>query len=300
MVTTRLPDAAAGSAEGPAAAPERPVLVPATGDDPGGVLRLAADIARSRDRQLVVLLPLTLARHVPLTRPGTADAGAEVRQLVEQADLDEPEDPAVHGLVGVGRSRAAVVRRAVGEHGVEVIVVEDGPSSPVDALRGAGLPSVDCDVVAATRGEAFGDVASILVPVAGGPHSGLAVDVALAIARAHGAWIDLLHVVEPDPDDGTVARAERYLEAGVRRMGSFSDVDTWTLEADDVTTAVAEQSRYYGLTVIGAPRKGRLREFVFGSTTGEVCERAEGTVLTVRSSPGNESWLDRWLPGPGW
>lgn len=55
-------------------------------------------------------------------------------------------------------------------------------------------------------------VSSILIAVAGGPHSGAAVETARALVVDHDAWIDPLHVVEPDASDERQVQARRYLE----------------------------------------------------------------------------------------
>ena len=56
------------------------------------------------------------------------------------------------------------------------------------------------------------------------------------------------------------------------------------LEADDVAEAIIEQSNYYPLTVLGAPTKGRLRQFVLGSTTQDIRADAQSVVLVGRNN----------------
>ncbi|ERG99100.1 MAG: universal stress protein family [Haloquadratum sp. J07HQX50] len=94
-------------------------------------------------------------------------------------------------------------------------------------------------------------VSSILVAVAGGPHSGAAVETARALAVDHDAWIDLLHVVEPDASDERQAQARQYLEESQQRLQGFDRHDTWLLEADDVVDATAEQSAYDDVNWVG-------------------------------------------------
>jgi nucleotide-binding universal stress UspA family protein len=125
---------------------------------------------------------------------------------------------------------------------------------------------------------------SILLPVAGGPHSGLATDVARQIAAECEAWVDVLHVV---PETATARQRQRgrgYLETARQRLTRPEQTTTRLLEADDVADAIVEQSAYYELTVIGAPTTGRLRRFIFGSTNRRIRGSARSVVLSARAS----------------
>ena len=125
-------------------------------------------------------------------------------------------------------------------------------------------------------------VASILVPIAGGRHSQLAVEAARAIAAANDAAIDLFHVVETG---GTASRerGEQILATAATALGEFDNVDTWLYEADSAADAIIEQSTYYDLTVMGAPTVGPLERFVFGSTSTDVQQDADSPVVVAHA-----------------
>jgi len=133
------------------------------------------------------------------------------------------------------------------------------------------------------RGEAD-RIASILVPVAGGDHSQLALESAVAIARANDAAVDLFHVLEADTDE---ARAEgRQLLDAVESSIAPDErdrVDTWLYETPGAAEAITEQSEYYDLTVMGAPTDSPLKRFVFGSTSKQVQREAESPVIVAHS-----------------
>lgn len=196
-----------------------------------------------------------------------------------------PETP-LEGVVRVGRNAVKNIASAADEHGVSTIVTSEIDressiipvfGSDVDRLRA----NTSCRLVVATTTEHRTDVSSILVPIAGGPHSEKAVEVARALAKRHDAWIDLLHVVEPDSTPEQRNEAQQYVEAGSEQLDDFDNWDTWILEADSVTDAIIEQSAHYGVTVLGSPQSGRLRQFVFGSKTDNVRARADSAVVTV-------------------
>lgn len=142
----------------------------------------------------------------------------------------------------------------------------------------AGSPT---DVAVANGRGDLDSVASILVPIAGGPHTELAVEVATALARASDAWVELFHVVPEDADAGTRSAGADRLADARGAVGDYEEFDTWLYEAADPAAAIAEQSAYYDAVVMGAPTKGRMRRFVFGSTVDTVDREVEVPVVTT-------------------
>lgn len=280
----------------PHEAAEHRVLFAATGERTTATVGLAADLAGAAGGELFVLLPGTVPHPTPLPVPEAADAHTELEDRLGSLSSKRVDRATVHGLVRVGRSSARTVRNTLETYDIQTLVVEDrARGSPLETLRRCGIPAAGCDVVAVTRIDDLRTLASILVPVGGGPHSGLAVDVARAIAVRNGAWIDLLHVVDEDPTEAALAEGRALLEAGLDRLDGFEDADTWLAEAAEVSEGIVEQTDYYDLTVIGAPRRGRLKEFIFGSTTENVRSDASGAVVTVQRDTEDGSRLDRWL-----
>lgn len=147
----------------------------------------------------------------------------------------------------------------------------------------------ECDVITVNGQPGFETSPSILLPVAGGPHSGVAADVTTCLAADADAWIDVLHVIESDATERQRERAERYVEAASQRIDRPETTTTWILEADDPTDAVIEQSQYYSQTVIGAPTKNRLRRFLSRSTNKSIRSNAQSIVLSVRNKTNSGS-----------
>ncbi len=127
-------------------------------------------------------------------------------------------------------------------------------------------------------------IASILVPVAGGDHSQLAIESAVAIAQANDAAVDLFHVLEADTDEAKAA-GQQLLEELVATVApeKRDRIDTWLYETPGATDAITEQSNYYDLTVMGAPTDSPLKRFVFGSTTKQVQREADSPVIVAHS-----------------
>ncbi|MDS0300858.1 universal stress protein [Halogeometricum sp. S1BR25-6] len=149
--------------------------------------------------------------------------------------------------------------------------------------------------VTVTRDSQLEGISSVLVPVARGPHLDATLDMARAFAESSDAWVDLFHVVEEEETESDVDDLFEYCSD---RLLGFANFDTWRYEGEEGESpaqAIVEQSSYYDATVVGAPQKGRLREFVDGSTTEIVQSLCENAVVTVRSGEVEVSRLDRWL-----
>jgi len=269
-----------------------PVLVVLrNGSVPTRALAFATSLAAGRERELVVLDAVRVARAAPLElpTPRLESHRETTARVVERLD-GRRSAPDVTGQVVVGHDVAQLVAEAVEAREAAVVVVDDSwlgvggrplARSPLTRLRAA----VDCPVAVPGHDLWPTPVSSVLVPVAGGPHSTAAVDLAGDVSLTTGAWVDLLHVVT-GADPAARRSAEALLEARAMALAPLDRVDTWVLEAADVATAIVEQSRYYDRTLVGGPRHPRLRRAVFGSTSGAVREGVVTGGVTV------------WGPGP--
>ncbi|XVH30961.1 universal stress protein [Haloferacaceae archaeon DSL9] len=180
------------------------------------------------------------------------------------------------------------IETLVDSHDVRTVVMERSE----DGLLGELFTDDGSRVAAATNSQVltvnstgtFDTVASILVPVANGPHTPLAIETARAFARANDAVVDLFHVVTDETQRAT-GRGEQLLATAADRFGGGENVDTWLYRADSVADAIVEQSTYYDATILGAPTSGRLQRFVFGSTSKNVQETAASPVVVAHSRP---------------
>ena len=236
---------------------------------------------------LVVILP----DHA--TCPSLSDTGG--KHPDEGADdLDRVTSELVADYPGVTVSRAVrsgtgikpILTEAVSDLDADLLVLpeslEHDQTLPIGGSTVETLAhAVDCDVVALNDATVPERSASILVALAGGPHSHLAVDTAQAIQRACGSWIELFHVLTDDEFGMERTQASVYLSSHLERLDSAENASTWVFDAADPTDAIIEQTDYYDVTVVGAPTGGRLHRFVFGSTTDEIRARAETPIVTV-------------------
>ena len=144
---------------------------------------------------------------------------------------------------------------------------------------------------------AVGDVESILLPTAGGPHAELSRETSRAICRTTGAYAELFRVVSPD-DDANDAR-ERLKESAAELRAAQVAVETTVVESDDVLDAITDRTSEHDLTVVGSTREGLLQQFVFGAIPEEVARAADDTVVIAKRNEGLSSQarysLRRWL-----
>lgn len=265
-------------------------------------LAVARTLARTHGASLEVVNPITLPGAMP------SEARAEVaddddRELLNWA-LDEAGTATgrVRGTFLYGRRLVKGVLEAIRAKDVDTLVLPRDSSRTV-LRRGVTerlAARADCDVVVVNGQPKYDSVESILLPIAGGPHSGLATDVARSVAEAHDAWIDVLHVVEADAPDGRLETAEEYVDAAYDRIDRPERASKWLLEADGTDTAgsIVEQSQYYDVTVVGAPTAGRLHRLVYGSRNRTVRAGAESLVLSARNHALEGSLMREWYWSP--
>lgn len=259
---------AAGTETGPTGV-DRPVVYPVFGAWSNERFRLALDLAAGAGTDLFVCDTVT------------DRTAAEVQSFADRQRRaeDDVRDVDIYGVAPDGDAVPAV-RGVVERHGAGLLLMgEETPASLTDIVKGTVAERVPCDAVVVNKLRETPTVASILVPVANGPHSGVSVRVAGALARATDAWVELLYV--SDDADADEERANRLFADARTHIPAGVDVDTWHLEAPDVSEAIVHHSSHYDVTVVGSPQKGRLRRFLFGSTTGEIASEADNSVLTA-------------------
>ncbi|MFB6150708.1 MAG: universal stress protein [Haloarculaceae archaeon] len=257
---------------------QRHVLYPVVESESDATGRVAASVAAALDATLFV---------GPVDTTATGTTVEDRHAAAERAfrtDAGSPVDVTARGVVLSGATPLAAVASAVRDHGVDAVVLE---SDAADRLEPRLARRVDSDVVVVNGHGGVESIASLLVPVSRGPHAGGAVGVAGAIARANDAWLELVHF----HDGSDPGRADEILAGGAATAPDDVPVDTRPVEADDPVEGIVEESNYHDATVVGAPRKGRLKRLVFGSTTAEVRDRAPNTVVTVKRNGEGDSLL---------
>ena len=148
------------------------------------------------------------------------------------------------------------------------------------------LGEAPCDVFVKRIRTPSRDIDSILVPVAGGPHCELAVELTGAIASQRDAAVRLLHVTHPDADGSTQADISARLQDYVSSLSDMDvSVESTTLRSDHVAGAITDETTNHDLSILGATRDPFLKRKLVGSVAEGVGRAASSSVILTRRAP---------------
>lgn len=277
----------------PTSAENGSVLVPIEGSSVhDSVLDLGAGLATGYQTDLVIVQADRYPNQTPPTLPAQtlAESRAYLDTVVDQ--VREDYDGPLHGVVRTGHSFGSLLSVVATEYDADTVVIDANSHDSSTLAR-----TVDANVVSIHSEISLGRTQSILVPVAGGPHSRVAAEVAGGIAGHTGGWVELLHVLEPGAGEDERQRAEAML-SDLSTIPPIDEVDTRILVDSNVAETIVGESTYYDCTILGAPTTNRLARFAFGSTNDVVHADAESPVLTVWDNeyPSNGTLLSKLLP----
>ncbi|GGM65224.1 amino acid transporter/nucleotide-binding universal stress UspA family protein [Halarchaeum rubridurum] len=279
---------------------ENQILVPiANPEHAEQFMRTAVDVAKDRDAEILVMSVVTVPQQTPLDQ-GRQFVDEKRAVLEEAMTVAEDADVPVNGTVRIGHDVAqAILNTITQEESDAVLMGWRGRSRRRDFVLGSNLDTVvtdaDCDVLVEKVGEsADGDVDSIFLPTAGGPHAELAAEVARAVARTEAATVEVAHVIDPGAGEDARADAEGRIDD---TMAVLDDVDAerTLLEGADVADTIVEHAGDHDLTVIGATRESLLQQLTFGAIPEEVGRRISTPVVMTKRNLGIGSRLQRWF-----
>ena len=133
----------------------------------------------------------------------------------------------------------------------------------------------------------------ILVPLAGGPNSAFALEIASILADPDQGEIVPLNVTQP-------GKVTVDIEAFIEQTTVQWDIKTNLLEpkyavSRDITKAILDESQDYDLVVIGASKERLLQQMVMSSIPEEVARRCDKPLVMVKATEGIESLIKRWV-----
>ncbi|MUW14154.1 universal stress protein UspA [Halorubrum sp. CBA1125] len=260
------------------------------------LLDTAIDIARGQSMHIVVLHVVEVPPQIPLSSGDSLidDDGEEVQLLDDVVKQAADADVPVESRMRYTRDTATGIVGAVDVHEADALLVGwRGRPRRRDIILGSFLDRIlgeaPCDVFVKRIRTPSGDIDSILVPVADGPHCELAVELAGTIAAQHDAPVHLLHVTHPDADDSTQEGASAFLQ---NYNSSLSDMDvtaeSTTLRSDHVAGAITDETANHDLTILGATRDPFLKRKLVGSVAEGVGRAAASSVILTRKASKDE------------
>lgn len=277
------------------------IVVPiANPDHAEQLMNTATDIARDHNGEVLVLSVVSLPEQTPLSagQRYTEEKRDVLNRAMATADGGDEGVP-VSGTIRISHRVDRAILNTIEQYDSDAVLMGWGGwrsrrreivfGSIVDTI----VTDATCDVlVERIDPETTGNIESIMLPTAGGPHAALASEVGAAIARTTGAQIEVFRVVAPDASEEERAEAEETIEDALVELDDVNAEGT-VIEDDDIVGAITDRSADHDLTVIGATREGLLQRVVFGAIPEQVGERAESTVVLTKRHLGITSRLKR-------
>lgn len=165
--------------------PGRIIIVGTQAEELARLLPFARVLAEARGQRVLALGLVVMPETDSLS--GGARGAMQLRRVLKP--LFEKQETRL--AVRVTHDRWGEIARALPREGENLLLVDWNAAPPSEWLR--DLP---CDVVL-VNGNAARLLKRILLPIRGGPHAALALEVALAFAKVQKAEIVLLHAVAP-------------------------------------------------------------------------------------------------------
>lgn len=275
------------------------VVALANPDTVGQLLRTASDLARRHDGRVHAVT----VEHKPVSSPFRlftddrvaaefADGGHEV---LEQASAAS-DVPLTTDLL-VDTDVAAAIREAVDAVDADTLLVGwREPPRASDVVLGTTVDPLvrrpPCDLLLERVGPVADGVDRVLVPTVGGPHVGLAADIAESVAVANGARVTLLSVVPIGAGDGERIAARETIRETAQHLSAVP-TDHRVIESPTSASGILEAAADHDLVVLGATGTGRIRPPVIGSVAKKV--GGEVTCPVVIAKRPTASWIDRAL-----
>ncbi|WP_138005520.1 universal stress protein [Halalkalirubrum salinum] len=270
------------------------LLVPVANPETAArLLDTAIDIAHGQSMRIVVLHVVEVPPQVPLSAGDSLleDDGEEVQVLEDAVEQATDAGVSVESRMRYARDIATGIVGAVDVHDADALLVGwRGRPRRRDIILGSFLDRIlgeaPCDVFVKRIRTPSRHIDSILVPVAGGPHCELAVELAGTIASQLDATVHLLHVTHPEIDASTQEDTSTLLQNYGSPLSEIDiGVESTTLRSDHVAGAITDETTNHDLTILGATREPFLKRKLVGSVAEGVGRAAASSVILTRKSP---------------
>jgi len=123
-------------------------------------------------------------------------------------------------------------------------------------------------------------VGSLLVPIAGGPHSYPAVRVSVTMARDWDATIKLLTVVADKGDEGRRSEAEARLHNYTDEITSVP-TDVEVVVSDDVVATISRRAKDHELIVVGDSERSVFQRLFAGTVPRRLTDKTDVPIIVV-------------------
>ncbi len=263
------------------------IMVPVADEVNAAALgRLGATLAKEHAGEVLAMHVIKVPRTMGLAdgRHFLKEGREPIEKVIEQArQLDVP----VHSIIRMGRNVSEAISKTVAENSSDMILFGwPGESGTNNVLFGSVIdrivsnPPTDIGIV---RLRPSTQLRHILVPVAGGPNTHLAVLTAVALARntLEEVKVTLAHVIINGVD---TASAEARANTAFRRAKEGIDypLNTEIARADDPAAGILQLCETADMIIIGATQEPRFKNLLLGNVSQRVADQAACPVMIVK------------------
>jgi nucleotide-binding universal stress UspA family protein len=263
-------------------------------------LALAARLAPSFDSGLIAVHAYPYDWFITRGVDGDFDSAMHA---AAQETLDtelERAGVAAEAVAVADSSPGRALHRAAERHGADLIVVGSAHRGPVgrvlagDVTAGT-LQGAPCPVLVAPRGyaEHGGELGVIGVGFDDSPEARAALELAHELAKATGARLRVIDVVEPtvvggafpgygfDWTEDADARRELAEERLAEVLAEVGDIATGDVMFGNAAQALVDEAEHLDLLVTGSRGYGPIRRLMLGSTSARLVRHAPCPVLVL-------------------
>ena len=264
------------------------VLLPVSDLNQAQILgRLGSILAKEHDGEVLALHVVKVPRQLQLNdgRLFLRERRPYIDKVIEQARvLDVP----VHSMIRLGRSISDAILKTVHENKSDVALFGwPGSTGSRDQMFGSVIDRIASNPptdIAILRHRPYAELQSILVPVAGGPNSRLAVSLAIALARntPESTKVILLHISLSNTNPkGAEARAQNAFRRATEGR-RYQSIEKRIITSDSPAVGILEASGDCDMIVIGATKERLFRNILVGNVSEQIADRAHCPVLIVK------------------
>lgn len=249
--------------------------------------RLGSLLAKEQNGEVLALHVIKVPPSLSLSdgRLFLKEGRAPLEKVIQQArDHDVP----VHTMIRLGRNVAQALLKTASENASDMILFGwPGTSGSNTSLFGSVIDSIVANPpadVAIVRSRPYDTIRKIVVPVAGGPNSHLAVYTAVSLARnlPEPAEVVMIHVAINSlaPMD-VAARANNTFRRAATGV-VYDQLTQQIVKADNPVEGILEAGKSADMIVIGATRETLFRNLLLGNVSQQVAEQAHCPVILVK------------------
>lgn len=249
--------------------------------------RLGSLLAKEHNGEVLALNVIKVPPSLSLSdgRLFLREGREPLEKVIEQARI---HDVPVHTMIRLGRNVAQALLKTSAENASDMILMGwPGTSGTNSSLFGSVIDHIIANPpadIAIVRSRPYDKIRKIVVPVAGGPNSHLAVQTAISLARnlPDPTEVVMIHVATNGSD---LANADIRVQNTFRKasMGlNFDNLSQQIIQAATPVEGILEASKSADMVVIGATRETLFRNLLLGNVSQQVAEQAHCPVILVK------------------